>query len=326
MSGATSRLGARPGTSNSSSTGPDAEERLHQVLTRLDRVVVAFSGGADSAFLAWTATQVLGRDRVLCATAVSPSLASSERQACEDLARTWGLRWQAVATAEMDDPRYRANGLDRCFRCKSALMEAFAPLASAEEATVVLGVNVDDLGDHRPGQRAAAEAGAMFPLVEAGFDKALVRSASRRAGLVTWDKPAAPCLASRLPYGTPVTIGTLRSVGAAEAGLRALGFGDVRVRHYGDLARVEVPAGDLPRCLEQRQDVVAAVRGAGYRYVTVDLEGLRPGNLNAAAGVNPPSDTPSDVTVRAVPVRTGYGAGPAASGSDTGRATRGETR
>jgi uncharacterized protein len=163
-------------------------------------------------------------------------------------------------------------------------MDAVGPIAAARGATVVLGVNLDDLGDHRPGQKAAAEHGARFPLVEAGFTKDDVRAASRTLGLRTWDKPAAACLASRLPYGTPVTLGVLSSVERAEAGLKALGFRDVRVRHYGDLARVEVPVGDLDRLLACREAAVDAVRGAGYRYVTVDLEGLRSGNLTAALG------------------------------------------
>lgn len=262
-----------------------AEARLDAVLRGIGPVVVAFSGGADSAYLAWRATQVLGAPRTLCVTAVSASLAPEERRHCGELAAAWGLRWRTVDTDEMADARYRANGPDRCFHCKSALMAAVGPLAATEGATVVLGVNTDDLGDHRPGQQAAAGGGARFPLVEAGFDKAAVRAASRRAGLPTWDKPAAPCLASRVPYGTAVTLGTLRSVSRAESALRSLGFADVRVRHYGDLARLEVPTADLPRCLDLRPEVVAAVQQAGYRYVTVDLQGLRSGNLNEAAGI-----------------------------------------
>ncbi len=261
-----------------------ALDRLRAGLVELDRAVVAFSGGADSALLAWVATDTLGPDRVLCATAVSPSLAGSERAACEELAGEWGLRWQPVETSELDDAAYRVNDPQRCARCKSALMDAVGPIAQAEGATVVLGVNVDDLGDHRPGQQAAAAAGARFPLLDAGFTKALVRSASQRLGLRTWDKPAAPCLASRVPYGTPVTVAVLRGVEAAEAGLRRLGFDDLRVRHHDDLARIEVPVDRLADVVGDRERVVAAVRAAGYRDVTLDLQGLRSGNLNAAWG------------------------------------------
>jgi pyridinium-3,5-biscarboxylic acid mononucleotide sulfurtransferase len=265
--------------------GAGTLDALRAELRRLGRVVVAFSGGADSAFLARVAHDTLGPGRVLCATAVSPSLAPEEEADCRALAAEWGLRWVGVPTAEMDDPSYVANGADRCARCKTALMTALEPLARRESATVVLGVNVDDLGDHRPGQQAAAAGGARFPLVAAGFTKARVRDCSRRLGLRTWDKPAAACLASRLPYGTPVTIGTLAAVARAEGGLRRLGFGQLRVRHYGDLARVEMLAEDLPRALELRAQIVSVVRAAGYRYVTLDLEGFRSGNLNAAAGV-----------------------------------------
>ena len=256
---------------------------LRAGLRALERVVVAFSGGADSAFLAWVAADEL-RDGALAVTAVSPSLAPEEEADCRALAGDWGLQWQAVATDELADPAYRANDGDRCFHCKSTLMDALEPLAAEMKATVVLGVNVDDLGDHRPGQRAAAERGAVFPLVDAGFRKADVRETSRRLGLRTWDKPAAACLASRVPYGTPVTLGVLREVADAESGLRALGFRELRVRHYGDLARIEVPTGALAAVVERRDEVVEAVHAAGYRYVTLDLEGLRSGNLNAALG------------------------------------------
>lgn len=257
---------------------------LRARLGELGRVVVAFSGGADSAFLAWVANDVLGPGRATALTAVSASLAPEELADCRALAAEWGLSWRPVETAELADPAYAANGADRCARCKTALMDVAGPLAAAGGATVVLGVNLDDLGDHRPGQAAAAAAGAAFPLVEAGFAKADVREASRRLGLRTWDKPAAACLASRLPYGTPVTLGVLGSVARAESALRRLGFGALRVRHYGDLARVELPADDLPRAVAEREAVVAAVRAGGYAYVTLDLEGLRSGNLNAALG------------------------------------------
>jgi uncharacterized protein len=266
-------------------------ERLQAELLVLGSVVVAFSGGADSAFLAKVATDALGADRVLCATAVSPSLAPEELADCGALAAEWGLQWRTVASTEMDDPAYAANDTQRCFHCKSALMDALdalTPLHAGEPAnTVVLGVNVDDLGEHRPGQRAAAERGARFPLVDAGLTKADVRTLSRRLGLRTWDKPAAACLASRLPYGTPVTVSTLSSVAAAESALRALGYRQLRVRHYGDLARIELDADDLADAAAagRRAEIVAAVQGAGYRYVTLDLEGFRSGSLNEAAGI-----------------------------------------
>jgi pyridinium-3,5-biscarboxylic acid mononucleotide sulfurtransferase len=259
-----------------------ALDGLRARLRGLGRVVVAFSGGADSAFLAHVAHRTLGGEGCLAVTAVSPSLAGDERVDCAALAAEWDLRWVEVETSEMADAAYRINDGERCFHCKTALMDVVGPLAAAEGATVVLGVNVDDLGDHRPGQRAAADAGAVFPLVEAGFTKVMVREASRVLGLRTWDKPAAACLASRLPYGTTVSVAVLSRVDRAEAALRRLGFRELRVRHYDDTARLEVPLGDLPAVLERRADVVEAVRAAGYRYVTVDLEGLRSGNLNQA--------------------------------------------
>lgn len=253
---------------------------LEAELQRLGRVVVAFSGGADSSFLAVAATTVLGAGQVHAVTAISPSLARDEADDCRALAAEWGLRWTAVVTDEMERAAYRLNDSDRCYHCKAELMEVVGPLAVDESATVVLGVNVDDLGDHRPGQRAASEAGAEFPMVAAGFTKADVRTASKAIGLRTWDKPAAACLASRIPYGTQVSVEILGRVDRAEAALRRLGFGQVRVRHYDETARIEVELDDLAQVLESRAAIVAAVRGAGYRYVTVDLEGFRSGNLN----------------------------------------------
>ena len=255
---------------------------LRAVLRRLGRVVVAFSGGVDSALLARVAHDTLGPEAVLSATAVSPSLAPSELADCRRLASEWGLRWTPVDTHEASRAAYVANGPDRCYHCKSELMLALAPLAVAEEATIVLGVNLDDLGDHRPGQRAAAEGGARFPYVEAGMDKGAVRSSARALGLDVWDKPAAACLASRVPYGTPVTLGTLGRVADAEQRLRSLGYRQLRVRHYGDLARLELDGADLERAVAGRDAIIEAVRGAGYTYVTLDLEGFRSGNLNRA--------------------------------------------
>jgi uncharacterized protein len=180
----------------------------------------------------------------------------------------------------MERAAYRLNDTDRCFHCKAELMDVVAPIAVAERATVVLGVNLDDLGEHRPGQKAAAESGAAFPLVAAGFTKADVRAASRAMGLRTWDKPAMACLASRVPYGTEVSVGLLTQLDRAESALRRLGLGQLRVRHYGDTARLEVPLDDLTAVLDRREAVVQAVKGQGYRYVTLDLEGFRSGNLN----------------------------------------------
>ena len=196
------------------------------------------------------------------------------------MAGEWGLRWTPVETDEMARAAYRRNDIDRCYHCKAELMDVLVPIAAAEDARIALGVNVDDLGDHRPGQRAASEAGAAFPLVAAGFTKAEVRQASRRLGLRTWDKPAMACLASRVPYGTEVSVAVLSRVERAEAALLALGFQQVRVRHYGDTARIEIDLADLDRVLAARAEIVAGVRAAGYRYVTLDLEGFRSGNLN----------------------------------------------
>jgi uncharacterized protein len=265
----------------------DALVRLQAVVARLGRVVVAFSGGADSALVAAVATKLLGAEHVLCATAVSPSLAPEDLAHCAGIADEWGLRWAAVTTHELDDPAYVRNDLDRCYHCKRELMDVLMPLAESERATVVLGVNLDDLRDHRPGQQAAAERGAVFPLVQAGLDKATVRKVSQGLGLSTWDRPAAACLASRVPHGTPVSLGILDQVAAAESSLRRLGFDALRVRHYGDLARIELPLEDLGRAIDMRDKIVTAIRGAGYRYVTVDLEGLRSGNLSRAAAASP---------------------------------------
>ena len=282
-------------------------ELLRAEFRALGQVVVAFSGGADSAFVAKVATDTLGAERVLCVTAVSPSLAPEELADCRALAVELGLRYLEVATDELADPAYSANDGSRCYHCKSSLMAALDPVADAvadaagPTATVVLGVNLDDLGDHRPGQAAAAERGAVFPLVTAGFTKADVRAWSRTLGLRTWDKPAAACLASRVPYGTRVTFSTLDAVARAESGLRSLGFRQLRVRHYDDVARIEVPADELARVIDQREAVSAAVHAAGYRYVTLDLDGFRSGNLNdalATAGAAAPDgvDVPTDDT------------------------------
>lgn len=254
-------------------------QALCERIAGLDRLVVAFSGGVDSALLARLGHDVLG-ERSVAVTAVSGSLAPSELEDCRRLARAWGMRWLEVGTDELGRPEYVRNGADRCYHCKSELMDRLQPVAASEGAVIALGVNLDDLDDHRPGQRAARERGAVFPLVDTGFTKAMVRQAARELGLEVWDKPAAACLASRIPYGTPVTISTLASVSRAEEALRSRGYRQVRVRHYGDLARIELAEDDLARAVESRRALVEAVKEAGYRYVTLDLEGFRSGNLN----------------------------------------------
>lgn len=261
-------------------TVDDALAALRISVAAYGPMVIAFSGGADSALLAWIATEVLGPGRggARCVTAVSASLPAAELEGCRRLAESWGLSWSTVQTDELDDSAYRANGPDRCGRCKDALWRAVEPLADGD--LVALGVNLDDLDDHRPGQQVARDRGAVFPLVEGGFTKAMVRAASRHLGLETADKPAAACLASRLPHGTPVTFGRLGQVERAEAALGRLGFDELRVRHHGDVARIEVPRDRLSDVIELHTQVVDAVADAGFRYVTLDLEGLRSGSLN----------------------------------------------
>ncbi|MCA1593634.1 MAG: ATP-dependent sacrificial sulfur transferase LarE [Acidobacteria bacterium] len=258
------------------------EQALRALFREMDSALVAFSGGVDSSYVALVAASELG-ERALCVTGVSPSLAGRQlEEVCELVAR-FGFRHETINTEEMDDPLYRANASDRCYHCKTELYTKLAPLAQERGlAAVVDGSTTDDLGDYRPGRAAAGERGVRSPLVEVGMSKREVRELSRRAGLPTWDKPASPCLSSRLAYGTPVTIERLRTVDRGEEIMRELGFREFRVRHHDELVRLEVAPAELDRALRREvvDELARRFRALGFRYVTLDLHGYRTGAMN----------------------------------------------
>ncbi len=270
---------------------PPLERSLALVRAQLEAlglVVVAYSGGVDSALVAALAVDRLG-ENALAITGVSPALAPHLREEARSQATWLGLRHQEVPTAELADPAYASNPEDRCYACKRELHGLLAPIAAAAGAAqVVDGVNLDDLGDHRPGLRAAREHGVLSPLAEAGIDKAGVRLLSRALGLPWWDKPAQPCLASRFPYGESISAGRLRRVAAAEDWLRQRGFTNLRVRSQGETARIELPAACLEEAMQRlagqalRAELVAAFLALGFQAVSLDLEGLVSGKLNRA--------------------------------------------
>ena len=259
-------------------------ERLRDLLAALDSALVAFSGGVDSSYLLYEAVGVLG-SRCVALTTASPTTPAGDLDDAVRLAQTLGVPHVVHRTDELAIPGYAENPVNRCYFCKDHLFDICATEARARHIGSILdGANVDDLGDHRPGLAAAAEQGVRHLLIEAGFTKREIREASHAAGLVTWDRPASPCLSSRFPYGTTITHEALTRVAAAEAVLHELGFHELRVRHHDQLARVEVPASAMPRLLDPsvREHVASALRHLGYLWVTLDLAGFRSGSLNDA--------------------------------------------
>lgn len=266
------------------------EALLVERLAAYRSVLIGFSGGVDSTYLACVALETLGAPRVLAVLGASASVPEVQRAVARDVAARWALPWMEVGTAELDDPRYAANPTNRCYFCKHELWSKLIPIARERGyAVVVDGTNADDLTGHRPGSRAGQEHGVHSPLALVGLSKAEIRHRSRARGLPTWDAPAAPCLASRLPYGTPVTPARLRRVEIAEQALRGLGIGgDLRVRDHGETARVELAPAAVATWLapSARDRIVVALRHAGYRRVAIDLAGFRSGSLNVLVGVD----------------------------------------
>lgn len=270
-------------------TALEKEQRLQAWLRDAGSVLVGFSGGVDSAYLACVAVETLGPARALAVIGRSASYPASQWETARRVAERFGVPVVEIDTDEMSDPRYAANPVNRCYYCKTELWSKLLPVAEARGlATVIDGTNADDRGDYRPGAQAAAERGVQSPLAIVGMTKAEIRERSRVRGIPTWQQPSSPCLSSRLPYGTAVTPARLQQVERAEAALRALGIaGDLRVRHHGDLARVELAAAELERWLapDARRALAAAVREAGFARVALDLRGFRSGSLNVLHGI-----------------------------------------
>ena len=272
----------------------EKKRHLESILRDMGSLLVAYSGGVDSAFLAVEAARELG-DRALAVTAVSPAMPEREIKEASELARLWGMRHLVIDTDEMSDANYVANGPRRCYYCKIELYSRLRPIAQAQGiGWIANGANLDDLGDYRPGLKAANEHGVRSPLVEARLYKSEIRDLSQELGLPTWDKPALACLSSRVPYGTPIVLEDLKRIDQAEEFLRSLGLRQVRVRHHDKIARIEVSPEEIGLLAQEqiRQQVVDRFRALGYLYVTLDLAGYRTGSLNEA--LKPPKGKPAN--------------------------------
>jgi len=264
------------------------EQALCDTLASLRSVIVAYSGGVDSAYLALVANRTLG-DRAIAVTADSPSYPERHRQMAAQIAQQFGLRHEIIHTSELERPEYRANPANRCYYCKHELYTHLSRLAADRHAIVVDGNNADDRGDYRPGRQAAREFGVRSPLDEVNLTKDEIRELSKQAGLPTWDEPASACLSSRIPYHTEVTDEKLRMIERAEQALRALGFRVCRVRHHDELARVEIARTEMPRAADpdMATAIVRELKAIGYRYVSLDLQGYRTGSLNEGLRLRP---------------------------------------
>ncbi|MBP1770794.1 MAG: PP-loop domain protein [Candidatus Aminicenantes bacterium] len=271
-------------------TSPSAAARLEAVIRSRPRAVVAFSGGVDSTLLLRVCRDVLGRQNIVAVTGVSPTYTAEELRTARRVARGLGVEHVLIETDELACKAFAANPADRCYHCKGELFDRILALAAARGIeTVYDATNTDDLSDYRPGRRATEERGVTSPLLLAGLAKKDVRRLSKKLGLSSWDKPANPCLASRVPYGTPITLETLDRIRAGEKFIRGLGFAVVRLRHHDRLARIEVPAADFARLMKPAtaRRITAKLRSLGYLWIALDIEGFRTGSLNRAVAESP---------------------------------------